>query len=408
MTVRLSEPVLGGNEAAYLQECVDSTFVSSVGAFVDRFEREMAHRLGAGHAVACSSGTAALHVAFVALGIDAASEVVVPTFTFVASANAVAYTGARTLLVDSERRSWNMDTERLRDEVVARARRGDRLPDAIEVVHILGQPADMAPLLELSSEYGIPLVEDAAEALGATVDTGAGDGPRHVGTLGTVGCLSFNGNKLITTGGGGMVLTDDGDLAARIRHLTTQAKLPGAGYEHDMVGYNYRLTNVAAALGVAQLEQLEGFLSARRQVAERYRAAFAPMPEVEMAPGLPGAAPSHWLSCVLLADRARRDAVRQHLADEGIEARPVWLPLHRQAPYRDAPRLGGEVADELADRGLALPSSASLTPADQQRVIDAVRSSLTGAPSAVPDATTATGSRGAPAPDDAPASAGSP
>jgi dTDP-4-amino-4,6-dideoxygalactose transaminase len=368
--IPLTVPLLGGNEARYLQACLDDTMVSSVGPFVERFEREFAAAVGARHAVACASGTAALHVALRLAGARPGGLVALSTFTFIASANAVAYTGADPLLVDSEPVTWNLDAARLHDEVVTRAARGRRLPDVIEVVHVLGHPAHLEPVLELRRRFGIPIVEDAAEALGASYTAGPLAG-RQVGTLGELGCFSFNGNKVITTGGGGMIVTDDAGLAARGKHLTTQAKVPGRGYVHDEVGYNYRLTNLAAALGVAQLEQLPGFLAAKRALARRYAEALADLPVVP-APVAAWADPSFWLYSVLLAG-GRRDAVLDELAAGGVQARPLWPPLHRQPPYRSAERLGGEVADDLYRRGVSLPSSVNLSPAEQNRVIDLVR-----------------------------------
>ena len=270
--IPLLEPHLGGNEADYLAECVRTNQVSSVGPFVERFEREFAAAVGARHAIACASGTAALHVALQLAGAGPGRTVAVSTFTFVASVNAVRYTGADPLLVDSEPGTWNLHAQLLHDEVVRRARLGRPIPDVVEVVHVLGHPADLEPVLALRDRFGIRVVEDAAESLGASYVAGPLAG-RQVGTIGDLGCFSFNGNKTITTGGGGMIVTGDAALAARARHLSTQARLPGLGYVHDTVGYNYRLTNVAAALGLAQLEQLPRFLAAKRSLAGRYAGA---------------------------------------------------------------------------------------------------------------------------------------
>lgn len=374
----LAVPRLGGNEARYVQECLDTNFVSSVGPFVERFEREFAAAVGAPYAVACATGTAALHVALRLAGAGPDRVVAVSAFTFVASVNAIAYTGAEPLLVDSERATWNLDAGRLHEMVVRRAATGGRLPDVIEAVHVLGHPADLEPLLDLRERFGIPLVEDAAEALGATYTQGPLAG-RAVGSIGDLGCFSFNGNKIITTGGGGMIVTADAELAARAKHLTTQAKLPGRGYVHDEVGYNYRLTNMAAALGVAQLEQLPAFLAAKRASAARYERDLADLP-VSPAPRAPWADPSYWLYSILLdAGAADRDAVLDALNDAGVQARPLWPPLHHQPPYEKAERLGGDVAEDLYARGLSLPSSVGLTADDQRRVTDGLRSALTKA-----------------------------
>jgi dTDP-4-amino-4,6-dideoxygalactose transaminase len=394
-TIPLAVPRLAGNESCYVQECLDTEMVSSVGAFVTRFEREFAAFVGARHAVACASGTAALHVALrlagaghhgaTTIGLDATGDelvvadegAVVPVsdFTFVASANAIRYCGSDPLLVDSEPATWNMHTELLHDRMVRRARLGRALPTVIEVVHALGHPAAMEPLLDLRLRYGIRIVEDAAEALGASWRTGPLAG-RQVGTAGDLGCFSFNGNKIMTTGGGGMITTDDAELAARARHLVTQAKLPGPGYVHDQIGYNYRLTNIAAAVGVAQLEQLPGFLAAKRRIADRYNDAFSDLP-VMLPPHAVWAEPSWWLYSVLLApDAGQPERVAEQMAAYGIQTRPLWRPLHRQPPYASALRVGGVIADLIWQRGLSLPCSVGLSEGDQDRVIEALRATL--------------------------------
>lgn len=381
--IPLIEPVLGGNEARYLRECVKSGYVSSAGPSVGRFEESFAQVVGAGHAVACTSGTAALHVALRLAGAGPGALVAVSDFTFIASANAAVYTGADVLLVDSEADTWNMNTEMLHDEVVLRARSGGRLPDVIEIVHILGHPADMEPLLDLRSRYGIPIVEDAAESLGASWTAGPLTG-RQVGTVGDIGCYSFNGNKTITTGGGGMIVTDDARTAAAARHLTTQAKLAEAHYVHDTVGYNYRMSSLAAAVGLAQVERLPQLLRAKRSIADRYRDGLAGS-SVSPAPRAPWADPSSWLYSVLLDDAGPGPAAAvTALADAGVQARRLWPPLHRQAPYRAAGRLGGAVADDLFRRGLSLPSSADLASADQRSVVTALTAALHALPAAAP------------------------
>jgi dTDP-4-amino-4,6-dideoxygalactose transaminase len=351
--VPLCEPTLAGNESAYLQECIESGMVSSTGPFVDRFEQAFAAWVGSEYAVACASGTAALHIALILAGAGPGSIVPVSTFTFLASVNAISYTGATPLLVDSCRSSWNMDTGRLHEYIRALADRGQPLPPAIEVVHILGHPADLEPLCDLRVRYGIVLIEDAAEALGALVTGG-----RSVGTVGDLGCFSFNGNKILTAGGGGMIVTNDPAHAARAKHLTTQAKLPGRAYLHDEIGYNYRLTNVAAAIGLAQLEQLDGFLERKRAIAQQYVTALRER-AVEFQEPHADTVASHWLTSALVPD-GQRDIVVGRLNDVGFGARPIWCPAHEQTPYLASPRLGGEVAEELGRRGLSLPSSVGL------------------------------------------------
>jgi dTDP-4-amino-4,6-dideoxygalactose transaminase len=363
--IPLAEPYLAGNEGAYLEECLRTNYVSSVGPFVQRFEREFAAYVGAAHAVACSSGTAALHVALRVVGVGPEDEVFVPTFTFIASANAVTYLGARPTLVDSERATWNIDPALVVEEVERRIHDGRPLPKAIEVVHVLGHPANIEPLVRICADH-------AAEALGARYRGGPLDG-RHVGTVGRVGCFSFNGNKVMTTGGGGMLVTDDPELAGRARHLTTQARLPGPVYQHDEIGYNYRLSNLAAALGVAQLEQLPAFLDAKRRIAAGYDEALGDQELIALPPRTNWADPSFWLYSIRLRDAGLAHDVLDRLSANRIGARPVWMPLHLMDPYRHVPLLGdGLVATSIAETGVSLPSSVQLDHDDQSRVIAAL------------------------------------
>lgn len=375
--IPLSEPSLGGNADTYVRDALASTFVAN-GPYVTRFEQEFAARVGSPHAVACASGTAAIHLALHALGVGPGDEVWVSDLTFVASANPARYCGARVTLVDSERESWNLDPDVVADELARRARSGVAMPAAIVAVHLLGHPARLGPIVDAAARHGVPVVEDAAESLGATWTAQADPSVagREAGTVGTVGCYSFNGNKIMTTGGGGMVVTADAALATRIRHLATQAKLPGIGYTHDEIGFNYRMGNLSAALGVAQLEQLDGFLDHRRAIADRYAAALAGVDGLAVAPDCAWARRSGWLSSVMFEDELARERVRVALQDAGIESRPVWAPLRTQAPYRDTPILGGRVAVEVAERVLNLPSSATLTGQQQDRVIQVVRETV--------------------------------
>jgi dTDP-4-amino-4,6-dideoxygalactose transaminase len=376
--IPLAEPVIGGNAARYLDECLRTNYVSSVGPFVGRFERAFADAIGSRHAVACASGTAAIHLALRVLDVEPGRDVLVPTLTFVASANPISYVGATPVLVDSEPRTANIDPALVVEELAARARDHRPQPAAIEVVHLVGHPADIDPIVAAADRHAVPLIEDASEALGARYRAGDHSG-RHVGTIGRVGCFSFNGNKLITTGGGGMLVTDDEALARRARHLSTQARLPGRAYDHDEVGYNYRLSNLAAALGLAQLEQLPQLLAARRAIADRYDRALAMVEGVLPAPRADWAEPSFWLyTASLVAHRGRRDRDRllDGLSAAGIDARPLWTPLHRTAVLRDARRIGGEVADGIFDRSVSLPSSSNLDVASQARIIRSLAHAL--------------------------------
>jgi dTDP-4-amino-4,6-dideoxygalactose transaminase len=374
MTIPLAIPNIGEREREYVERALDSGFVSSAGQLVAEFETAFAAAVGAGFAVACSSGTAALHLALVALDIPAGATVAVSDFTFIASANAIRYVNARPWLIDSESNTWNMDTQRLRDEIVKRASAGMELPAAIEIVHALGTPADMAPLLEIQERYGLPLIEDAAEALGATWVSGGPCEGRQVGTVGRLGCFSFNGNKIITTGGGGMVVTDDVVLAKRIKHLSTQAKIAPDHYAHDEVGFNYRLTSLAAALGLAQLERLPDFLDAKRRIAAKYETDLADLPLIRL-PEQSGSNPSRWLYSVMLDDAAKADigdslAMSRALRDRGVDSRPLWQPMHMQDPYRTCELLGnGTMSASLYQRGFSLPCSTSLTDAEREIVV---------------------------------------
>jgi dTDP-4-amino-4,6-dideoxygalactose transaminase len=376
--IPLSEPVLGGNARAYLLECLDTNFVSSVGPFVGRFEAAFAEAVGSRFAVACASGTAAIHLALRVLDVPAGADVLVPTMTFVASVNPIDYVGATPVLVDAEADTFNMDAALVVDELERRAREGVAQPAAIEIVHLLGHPAVIEPVMEAAARFGVPVIEDASEALGARYTQGAYAG-RHVGTIAPVGCFSFNGNKLITTGGGGMLVTDDEALARRARHLSTQARLPGLAYDHDEVGYNYRLTNTAAALGLAQLESLDSLLGARRANAAFYDAAIASIPGLRPAPRAPWADPSFWLYTASVDPElgpGARDRLIALLSDAGVDARPIWTPLHRTRLWSGAPRIGGAVAEGIFEVAFSIPSSSNLDDARRSRVAEALRAGV--------------------------------
>ncbi len=368
--IPLAIPDIGPAERAAVLEALDSGFVSSVGPAVDEFERTFAELVGSPYAVACSSGTAALHVALRLVGVEADDEVFCSDFTFIGSSNPIAYLGARTTLVDSEPSTWNMDAELVRTELARRRAGAEPMPKALELVHVLGQPAHAAEILDVCAEYGVPVIEDAAESLGAGWSAGSLAG-RSTGSVGRIGCFSFNGNKIATAGGGGMIVTDDEDLARRAKHLTTQAKVPDVGYLHDEVGYNYRLTNLAAALGLAQVGRLDEFIGSKRETAASYDAGLAGLP-VELPPRIDGLDATYWLYSILLRDVTQRDELIAHLKRRGVQGRALWRPLHEQPPFAASERLGGTVASSLFERGLSLPCSTSITGAERQQVIDAV------------------------------------
>lgn len=375
--IPLSEPFLGGNERKYLDECLETNFVSSVGPFVDRFERAFAEYVGARHAVACASGTAALHVAMRLAGVGPGDQVLVPSLTFIASANPILYEHAQPILVDSEPRTWNLDPERVADELHRRARAGVKQPKVVEAVHLLGHPCELEPIAAACEQYGVTLIEDAAESIGARYTQGRFAG-RHAGTLGRIGCFSFNGNKILTAGGGGMIVTDDEALARRAKHLTTQARLPGLEYRHDEVGYNYRLTNLAAALGLAQLEQVESFVLKKHEMARRYDEALGSLAGLTLPPRAPWASSTTWLYTVLVDAKRDRAKVIDGLRIHGVQARPIWTPLHGMPMFAGAPHLGTAVADDIFARAISLPSSVSITPEQQARVVRALHSQYDG------------------------------
>jgi len=368
--IYLSPPHLSGLEGQFLQEALESGWIAPLGPQVDAFEQEFAEAVGAKHALAVSSGTAALHLALILAGVGPGDEVVVSTLTFAASAFPVLYLGAKPVFVDSERTSWNMDPGLLAEFLEARAKKG-RLPKAVVLVHLYGQSADIAPIQALCQEYGIPLVEDAAEALGSTYQG------RSPGTFGLAGIFSFNGNKIITTSGGGMLVSEDGRLVAHARKLATQAREPVPWYEHREVGYNYRMSNLLAAIGRAQLRTLEERVQARRRIYERYVAGLSDLPGLSFQPEAPWGRHTRWLT-VMLVDREAfgrgPEEIRQALEGLGIETRPVWKPLPLQPVFHGAETVGGGVAEDLFARGLCLPSGSSLTPEEQDRVIEAIRS----------------------------------
>jgi perosamine synthetase len=374
-------PHLAGNEWRYVKECLDTNWVSSVGPFVERFEREVAALVGVPHAVATVNGSAALHVALLAAGVQRDDEVLVPAFTFVSTAHAVAYCGAHPVFVDAEERSWGVDADKLAEflageclvkdgRVVNRA--SGRIVRALLPVHLYGHPCDLDPLLEVARRHPLVVVEDAAEALGASYRG------RPVGCDGLAGCLSFNGNKIITTGGGGMVLTRDPDIAARVRRLTTQARGSALEFEHEEIGYNYRMTNVAAALGCAQLEQLPAFVDHKRETADAYRRALASVPGVSVFTEAPWARSTYWMTSILLDARACPDvrALVRDLNADGIGARPLWRPLHRQPAFRGAQTYRVEVAERLYARGVSLPCSVGITMEERAAVVEALRTRL--------------------------------
>ena len=367
--IYLSPPDLAGTELAMLGEAVASGWIAPLGPQVDAFEAELATLLDMPHALALSSGTAALHLALLALGIGRGDEVWCSTLTFAASANAITYVGATPVFVDSEPGTWNLDPQLLADELAAAARRG-QLPKALIAVDLYGQCCDYEPIVEACRRHKVWLIEDAAEALGAT------HRGRPAGSFGDLAILSFNGNKIITTSGGGALLGRRQDWIDRARHLATQAREPAPHYEHVDIGYNYRLSNLLAAVGRAQLADLPRRVEARRAIYARYRARLGDLPGWTFLPEAPHGRPTMWLTCATvdpLAAPATRDAVLRHLAVADVEARPVWKPMHLQPAFSGCRAIGGDVARRLFAHGLCLPSGSRMTEATIDRVIELVR-----------------------------------
>ena len=362
----LHEPEFIGQEWAYVKECLDTGWVSSAGLYVDRFERELSAYVGAAHAVLTSSGTSALHVCLLLAGVQQGDEVLVPTLTFVATANAVAYCGATPHFVDSETESLGVDAHKLDRYLrhVARLvdgrcinRQTGAVVRALVVMHVFGHPADLDAIQEVAARWGLALIEDAAESLGSYYRG------RHTGNVGLVSALSFNGNKIVTTGGGGAVVTNNHLLGKRAKHLTTTARIPHRWqFLHDEVGYNYRLPNINAALGCAQLEQLPVMLDHKRQLAARYQCAFAGMDGIEFFHEPRNTVSNYWLNAIILdaAFESQHDQVLTALNEAGYVSRPVWTLMHRLPMFEQCPRMDLTVAEQIAGRLINLPSSARL------------------------------------------------
>jgi dTDP-4-amino-4,6-dideoxygalactose transaminase len=371
--VYLSSPHMSEQERLFLQDAFDSNWIAPLGPHVDAFEAEFAEKIGIEHAVALSSGTAALHLALLMLGVGAGSEVLTSALTFAATANAITYVGAQPVFIDSDRASWNLDPQLLADELAAAARR-NRLPAAVIAVDIYGQCADYRPILEICGRYGVPLIEDAAEALGASYQ----DCP--AGTLGMMGCFSFNGNKIITTSGGGMLVCHEEKWAKRARFLSTQARDPAPHYEHSHVGYNYRMSNLLAAVGRGQLRVLDERVEQRRANFRFYQQTMAGWPGIEFMPEHPRGRSTRWLTCMLIDPHkfgAGPAEIRLALEKQNIESRPVWKPMHLQPVFASCRCCGGAVAADFFTRGLCLPSSSNLAAEDRQRVVDTIYSVTT-------------------------------
>jgi dTDP-4-amino-4,6-dideoxygalactose transaminase len=365
----LSPPHMGGQELEFVHEAFASNYIAPVGPQVDNFEREFAEMVGTKYAAAVSSGTAALHLALRYVGVEQGDEVICSTFTFVASANAIVYQGAVPIFVDSDETSWNMDPGLLADFLKERSKAG-RLPKTVVLVHLYGQPADIDAIAGICAEHGVALIEDAAEALGATYKDKA------PGTIGRVGIFSFNGNKIITTSGGGMLVSDDEALIKKVRFWATQARDPAVHYEHSELGYNYRMSNVLAAIGRGQLRVLQERVWGKRKIFETYVQALHDLPGVAFMPEPDFCRSTRWLTCLTIDPEVAgidRDAVISVLEANNIESRPTWKPMHLQPLYKDCEMVGGAVSERLFAQGICLPSGTSMSTEDLTRVIGLVR-----------------------------------
>jgi aminotransferase in exopolysaccharide biosynthesis len=362
----LHEPVFGGREWDYLKDCLDSTFVSSVGKYVDRFEAELAEYTGAKHAIAVVNGTAALHIALMLAGVEPGDEVLMPSLTFVATANAVRYCGAEPHFVDSDNQTLGICANRLREWLGMLAgkqggfcvnRKTGRRIRALLPMHTFGHPSDLDGLAKVAGDYGLELVEDAAESLGSYYDG------RHTGTFGLLGTLSFNGNKTITTGGGGAILTNNSELARLAKHITTTAKMPHSWeYIHDRVGYNYRMPNLNAALGCAQLEQLPKFLIAKRKLHDAYKIAFQKIEGAKIVSEPPKSSSNYWLQALMLDKNSAsaRDAILKATNEAGFGTRPVWRLMHHLPSYKSSPRAPLDEAEWLEKTIINIPSGSGI------------------------------------------------
>ncbi len=380
--IPLIVPEIRGNEWKYVKECLDTNWVSSVGSYVDRFEKMTAELAGTKYAVAMVNGTAALHIALLLAGVQADDEVVVSSLTFIAPANAIRYVGAWPVFIDAEPRYWQINPAEVVDFLEKgcrwdgqelRNQRTGRRVKAMLPVHILGHPADLDPILAVAAKYSLPVIEDATEGMGARYRG------KSLGGVGHVGCFSFNGNKIITTGGGGMLVTNNAEWAARARYLSTQAKDDPIEYVHNAVGYNYRLTNLLAAMGCAQMEQLDTFVEAKRQIARRYQESLATLPGIHLPEEADWAFSTFWMYTVLIDDKKSRINSREllrELAARKIQTRPLWQPIHRSPAHNPSGSPPCPNSEALHRQAISLPCSVGLTCSGQGRVIDVLTNTL--------------------------------
>ncbi len=360
----LSSPHMGGTEEKYVKEAFDTNWVAPLGPNVDNFEKDLCAYNGAGHAAALSSGTAAIHLALIQLGVGLGDYVLCQSFTFSASANPIVYQGAIPVFVDSELETWNMDPNALEDAILSLQAKG-KLPKAIIPVHLYGVPAKMKEIIEIASRFEIPIIEDAAEALGSRLNDKA------CGTFGDLGVLSFNGNKIITTSGGGALISNNEEWIKMARFRATQARDNAPHYQHSHIGYNYRMSNIVAGIGRGQMEVLDQRVASRRANFEKYKSAYGQVPGFDFQPEIAGSFSNRWLTSLTINAKDSgftREQLRLEFEKENIESRPLWKPMHLQPVFKDAPYFGGNTAEKLFDDGLCLPSGSNLTEEDFERI----------------------------------------
>jgi dTDP-4-amino-4,6-dideoxygalactose transaminase len=365
----LSPPHMSGIELDFIKEAYDSNWIAPLGPMVDAFEAEFAQAIGAKYALALSSGTAAIHLALILAGVNHGDEVLVSTLTFAASANPIVYQGGLPVFIDSEKKSWNIDTSLVCDTIIKKVKKGKK-PKAIVVVDLYGQPANIGPIIDMCQQYEIPVIEDAAEALGGTYNG------KSVGISALFGVFSFNGNKIITTSSGGMLVSKRKDLIDHARKLATQARDPAPHYEHSEIGYNYRMSSILAAIGRGQLKVLKDRVEKRRYIFERYKELLNDVPGISFQPEALWGKSNRWLTCVLIDEKefgATREDVRLALEAENIEARPIWKPMHMQPVFKGCERIGGTVAEEIFRDGLCLPSGSVMTDKDIELVVEVIK-----------------------------------
>ncbi len=371
----LSGPNMGGNELKYVTECIETGWVSSVGAYVDQFEKMSAEFAGTKYAVATSSGTTALHICLILMGVDRNDYVITPNITFIATCNSIKYTGADPILIDADEKNWQMDLDLLQEFLENETEQkngachykkdGRRIP-VIMPVHVLGNICDMDRLLALAKQHNLIVIEDSTEALGSYYKG------KHAGSFGLMGTFSYNGNKIITTGGGGMIVTNDETLAKKAKHLTTQAKSDPFEYIHDEIGYNYRLVNVAAAMGVAQMEQLPGFIARKKEIITFYKNALQGVGDISFQEVSADVNPNWWLPTI---ETAKQREVLKALNDDKMQSRPFWVPMNQLRMFKDNIFYNKtNRSDYIYQRCLSIPCSTNITDADLQRVADKIKS----------------------------------